>query len=117
MVVFLIDRASQPFVSWITHGLFRDFLSRGDPVKRRTSKRTEGAEVVGFVGVGLNNQDEHKRITQSEHFVLLGGSEETHERMQDTVLRFEEALKRTGKPLSETPPEKAVDLLREAMDP
>ena len=36
--------------------------------------------------------------------------------MQDTAVRFEEALKRTGKPLSETPPEKAVDLLREAMD-
>jgi hypothetical protein len=66
--------------------------------------------------VGLDRRDEHQRITRSEHFVLLGGSAETHERMQDTVLRFEEALKETGRPLSETPAEKAVDMLREAMD-
>jgi hypothetical protein len=85
-------------------------------VKRRTRKKAAGPELVGFLGVGLDHQDEHKRITQSEHFVLLGGSSETHERMQDTVVRFEEALKRTGKPLCETPAEKAVDLLREAMD-
>ena len=46
----------------------------------------------------------------------VGGSAETHERMQDTAVRFEEALKGTGRPLSATPPEKAVDLLRKAMD-
>jgi hypothetical protein len=85
-------------------------------VKRRTGKKTAGQEVVGFLGVGLDSRDEHKRITQSEHFVLLGGSSETHERMQDTVMRFEEALKRTGKPLCETPADSAADLLREAMD-
>jgi hypothetical protein len=85
-------------------------------VKRRIKKNAAGREIVGFLGVGLDNEDEHKRITQSEHFVLVGGSSETHERMQDTVVRFEEALKRTGKPLRETPAEKAVDLLREAMD-
>ena len=88
----------------------------GDLVKRRTRQKAERPELIGFLGVGLDNQDEHKRITQSEHFVLLGGSPETHERMQDTVVRFEEALKRTGKPLSETPPEKAADLLRDAME-
>ena len=36
--------------------------------------------------------------------------------MQEMALRFEEALKDSGQPLSETPTEKAVDMLREAMD-
>ncbi len=85
-------------------------------MKRKTKQGTDGPQLVGFVGVGLDRRDEHRRITRSDHFVLLGGSAETHERMQDTVLRFEEALKETGRPLSETPAEKAVDMLREAME-
>jgi len=85
-------------------------------VKRKTKQGEPKPEVVGFLGVGLDGGDGHKRITQSDHFVLLGGSAETHERMQDTVVRFEEALKDTGKPLKETPPEQVLDLLREALD-
>jgi hypothetical protein len=85
-------------------------------VKRKTKKGKSQAKVLGFLGVGLDNRDDHKRVTRSEHFVLVGGSTETHEKMLDTAVRFEEALKRTGKPLQDTPPEKAVDLLREAMD-
>lgn len=83
----------------------------------RKKDRSNGREVVGFVGVGLDNQDEHKRVTKSEYFLLLGGSEETHERMQDTAVRFEESLDRRGKRLPEASVEEAVDLLREAMDP
>lgn len=72
-------------------------------------------EVVGFVGVGLDNQDGHERVTRSEHFLLLGGSSETHERMQDTAMRFGEKLDRQGKLLRETSLEEALDLLRDAM--
>ena len=39
--------------------------------KKRTAKKKK-PEVVGFVGVGLDNQDGHQRITQSEHFFLVG---------------------------------------------
>lgn len=82
---------------------------------KRTTRKEPSPEVLGFLGVGLDAGDGHRRVSQSEHFVLLGGSAETHERMQDVAVHFEEALKRTGKPLAETLPEKAVDLLREAM--
>ena len=85
-------------------------------MKRKTKRGADGPQLVGFLGVGLDNGDEHRRITRSDHFVLLGGSAETHERMQDTAIRFEEALKRLGRPLSETPTETAVDMLREAME-
>jgi len=81
--------------------------SRNDDGKR---------EVLGFVGVGLDNQDGEHRLTRSQHFLLVGGSAETHERMQDTAIRFDEKLKKTGKPLHDTEPEQALDLLRDSLD-
>ncbi|HVS35444.1 MAG TPA: hypothetical protein VMS17_07650 [Gemmataceae bacterium] len=86
-------------------------------MKRKTQQGDDRSQLIGFLGVGLDHPDEDKRMTRSDHFVLLGGSAETHERMQDTALRFEEALKQSGKPLSQTPAEKAVEMLREAMEP
>jgi hypothetical protein len=88
-------------------------LSTGGKRKKRGKKE----EVLGFLGVGLDAKDGHSRVTQSEHFLLLGGSEETHEQMQDTVIKFDEALKRRGKTLKETTPEEAIDLLHDALDP
>lgn len=73
-------------------------------------------EVIGFLGVGLDSTDGHQRITQSEDFLLVGGSEETHERMQDTAIRFEESLRKRGKRLEETTVEEALDLLHKAME-
>ena len=74
-------------------------------------------QVVGLLGVGLDNGDGHTRLTRGENFLLVGGSAETHERMQDTALRFDEALRRRGKALQETSAEEAIDLLRESLDP
>jgi hypothetical protein len=70
-------------------------------------------EVIGFVGVGLDG-DGHHRMTQAEHFVLLGGSAETHERMQETAVKFGEALDKKGKKLGDVTPQEAIDLLRDA---
>jgi hypothetical protein len=76
----------------------------------------KGRQVVGFLGVGLDNQDGHQRLTRTENFLLVGGSAETHERMQDTAIRFGEALQKRGKTLPETSAEEALDLLRDALD-
>ena len=81
------------------------------------NKKRDEPEVIGFLGVGLDNKDGHKRVTQSEMFLLVGGSEETHEHMQDTAIRFEETLRKRGKRLKDTSPDEAADLLRESMDP
>ncbi len=80
---------------------------------RRKSKPEQ--QLVGFLGLGLDAKDEHQRITTSEHFLLVGGSEETHERMQGTVIKFTEALDQRGKTLEEASVEEALDLLRKAM--
>ena len=47
-------------------------------MKRKTKQGEDGPQLVGFLGVGLDNADGHDRITRSEHFVLLGGAAETH---------------------------------------
>ena len=81
---------------------------------RKTKEKT--AETVGLVGVGLDNQDGHKRITKGEDFLLVGGSEETHERMQDVAIHMTEALQSKGKRLQDACPEEVFELLHNAME-
>jgi hypothetical protein len=64
----------------------------------RTPSKSPGHS-AGLVGIGLDNQDGHKRITQGEQFVLVGGSEETHGRMTETAVKTFEELKRRDKRL------------------
>jgi hypothetical protein len=73
-------------------------------------------EVIGFLGVGLDNQDGHQRVTRSEYFFLVGGSEQTHERMQDTAIRFTESLHKRGKRLADASSDEVIDLLNEATE-
>lgn len=67
-----------------------------------------------LVGLGLDNQDGHKRITKGDNFYLVGGSGETHEQMTETAVKFNEKLSRRGKSLGEISREEFVDLMREA---
>jgi len=55
-----------------------------------------------LLGVGLDNTDGHKRLTRAEKFSVVGGSEETHERMTETLIKTFEDLKGMGKELEET---------------
>ncbi len=86
----------------------------GTPLANKEEEKQP--EVLGFLGVGLDNKDGHQRLTRSDHFVLIGGSAETHERMQDTAIRFDEALRKRGKTLPETSTEEALDLLRDSLE-
>ena len=67
------------------------------PRKTKESK----PEVVGLFGVGFDHQDEHQRITEGDELFLIGGSEETHERMQDVAIHVTESLKTKGKRLQD----------------
>jgi hypothetical protein len=89
-------------------------LAGVNPVSKKKGQKEQ--RVVGFVGVGLDNQDGHQRLTKSEHFFLIGGSAQTHERMQDTAIRFADALRRSGKALEETPVDEVIDLMHESLD-
>jgi heptaprenylglyceryl phosphate synthase len=61
--------------------------------------------------VGLDNEDGHKRITQGEKFVLVGGSQETHEQMTETVVKTFEELKRRDKHLENVDPRELAEIL------
>ena len=52
-----------------------------------------------LLGLGLDCKDGHRRFTRGENFLLFGGSQETHEVMQEKSLKFNEKLKARGKTL------------------
>lgn len=62
----------------------------------------------------MDGRDEHRRITRGDNFCLVGGSEETHEKMTETAVKFNEKLSKRGKRLGELSREEFTDLIREA---
>ena len=69
-----------------------------------------------MVGLGLDNQDEHKRITKGDNFVLVGGSEETHERMPETAIKVNEKLSARGKTLDSVGRDEFFDIVSECSE-
>lgn len=66
---------------------------------KKPARRKRRPAVSGLLGLGLDNEDGHKRITTGEKFVLVGGSQETHEVMTETMMKTFEELKRRDKVL------------------
>ena len=66
-----------------------------------------------LIGVGLDNTDGHKRITQAEHFAIVGGSQETHERMTKTIVKTFETLDRKGKSINTIEKEELRDIIKD----
>lgn len=81
-----------------------------------TKRKRKQPEVVGFLGVGFDNKDGHHRLTSTDHFLLIGGSEETHEKMQETAVKFNEALDRQGKTIQEVSAPEIIELFHEAQE-
>jgi predicted RecB family nuclease len=50
-----------------------------------------------LLGIGLDNKDGHKRITKADDFSIVGGSEETHEKLTETAIKTVEDLSKKGK--------------------
>jgi len=49
-----------------------------------------------LLGVGLDNRDGHVRVTRGDNYHLVGGSQETHETMQEKAVKFNEKLRERG---------------------
>lgn len=58
-----------------------------------------------LLGIGLDNKDGHVRLTRGDDFHLVGGSEETHRKMQDKVMELTEDLAKRGKAIRDIGPE------------
>jgi hypothetical protein len=72
--------------------------------------------VLGLLGVGLDGTDGHRRLTRTEDFLIVGGSQQTHERLQQTAIKFEEALQQRGKRLEDAEVGEVIDLLHKAQE-
>jgi len=69
---------------------------------------------AGLIGVGLDHEDGHKRITTGEKFALVGGSQETHDRMTETVVKTFEELKRRDKQLETVDKRELAEILHKS---
>lgn len=77
----------------------------------KPTRKKRQPKVGGLLGVGLDNEDGHKRITTGDQFVLVGGSQETHEVMTETVVKTFEELKRRDKRLENVDPRELAEIL------
>jgi hypothetical protein len=71
-------------------------------------KRTRKAMMLGL---GLDC-DGHKRVTTGPNFVLMGGTQETHEVMTEKVIKINEKLAAAGKELGKFAMKSSTTLLR-----
>lgn len=78
-----------------------------------TRKRRK-PKIKGILGVGLDNEDGHKRITTGEKFMLVGGSAETHDRMTETMVKTFEELKRRDKALESVDPRELGEIIEKS---
>jgi hypothetical protein len=76
-----------------------------------TKKKARPTKAALF-GLGLDNDDGHRRITTGEQFAIYGGSAETHERMTETVVKTFEELKKRGKHLAEVRKKELAEIIK-----
>jgi hypothetical protein len=67
-----------------------------------------------LLGVGLDDAEGHKRLTAAEQFTIVGGSEETHGRMTETVIKTFEELKTRGKQLKAVEPQELAEIIHKS---
>ncbi len=79
-----------------------------------SKKKKKPAPRAAMLGVGLDNEDGHKRITTGEQFTIVGGSDETHGRMTETVVKTFEELKSRRKQLHQLEPAELAEILHKS---
>lgn len=74
----------------------------------KVTKKKPGRKGM-ILGLGLDS-DGHKRLTTGPNFVLMGGSQETHEVMTEKVVKINEKLAAKGKQLEDVSREEFDDI-------
>jgi hypothetical protein len=65
----------------------------------RTIRSKRPVRKAGILGIGLDGADGHTYITRGDDFLLMGGSESTHESLRSAVAKFNQELALRGKTL------------------
>lgn len=63
--------------------------------------------------MGLDCKDGHVRVTRGKNFTLFGGSEETHEMMQEKAIKFNEHLDKRQKSLDSLSEKEFYDIAKD----
>jgi len=69
----------------------------------------KGRRKAVLLGLGLDS-DGHKRVTKGANFLLVGGTEETHEVLTEKAIKINEKLAAKGKQLEEVSREEFDDI-------
>ncbi len=82
-----------------------------EPAKTNKSGEVKPGEVkAALLGIGLDGDDGHQRLTRGENFVLVGGSQDTHAEMQEKAIKFNEKLEKRGKRLEDCSVGEVLDI-------
>lgn len=84
--------------------------------KSNLAKPSKAKPRAGMLGIGLDNEDGHKRLTRGDNFLLVGGSAETHEVMQETAIKVNEQLAKRGKRLEDASAEELREIFYKLQD-
>lgn len=63
-----------------------------------------------LVGLGFDCDDGHLRMTKGKNFRIYGGSDKTHQTMQEKVIKLNEKLDKKGKTLDEISTKEFMDI-------
>jgi len=79
----------------------------------RANRKLKSAAILGLA---FDHDDGHTRLTRGENFVLMGGSQDTHAVMQETAVKVNERLDRSGRRLEEVPVGELRKIFREVTE-
>jgi hypothetical protein len=76
----------------------------------KTAKPEPGPRRAAIIGLGLDGRGTPHRIITGQECLVLGGSEQTHADILETMLRLEVELERIGQRLGDLPPGELAEI-------
>ena len=69
-------------------------------------------KIIRLLGVGFDHDDGHVRITKSDSYDVIMGSEESHEYIQQLIQKIEDALKAADLSLEDLSPDEFLEFIK-----
>lgn len=74
------------------------------------------SSVNHFIGICIDNDDGHKRLTQAEQFLIIGGTQEAHEVLTVACLKTFQNLKQNRKRLEQIEPDELIEIINRIIE-
>lgn len=75
------------------------------------SKRGKKQKRPSLIGRGFDHKPDEKRVTIADEFIVVGGSKENHERLQEEGIKMGEEARKRGKTLDQLSPAEMRDVM------